>query len=149
MDSCPFEIDLDWEFDAPHWCDFTKEDNGISDDWFEKIEKKEELENQNSTQVNGTKKTPENTEIENKSPKETKTNSEKKHSKIPISTRRSLKTINSAKTNSTPKKNISNTENTNQNRIQLHSKIPTMRSSSKFSIQRQNSKEILKNPSPI
>ena len=143
MDPNHFEIDLDWEFDAPHWCDFTKEDNEISDDWFDKIEKQELMENQISQEQN-TKKTPEKAEKDtsNTSPTEFKTNSEKKHSKIPISTRRSVKSLNVSKNNITPKKNATGAENTNQNRLQLHSKIPTMRSSNRFTIQRQNSKEV-------
>jgi len=34
-----FEIDLDWEFDAPKWVDLLKEDNSNPDDWFLKLEK--------------------------------------------------------------------------------------------------------------
>lgn len=29
-------VDLEWEFDAPHWYDFTTEDNDNPDDWFDK-----------------------------------------------------------------------------------------------------------------
>jgi hypothetical protein len=28
-------IELDWEFNAPHWCDFSQEDVGNPDTWFD------------------------------------------------------------------------------------------------------------------
>ena len=142
MESTPFEIDLDWEFDAPHWCDFTKEDNGLSDDWFDKIEKQEEEHNKNEFLLNETKQISRNATQEKEMTHQTTPTQEKKHSKIPIPTRRVIRSGSVTKVSPRTRKDSAGKENINLNRIPIHSKIPTMRSSSRFNLQRQGSGSI-------
>ena len=44
MEDFGAQIDMDWEFDAPHWYDFDKEETENPDVWFDEQEAKMERE---------------------------------------------------------------------------------------------------------
>lgn len=133
-----FDIDLDWEFDAPHWCDFEKEEIGCDDTWFEEIEKTEKSENNDKKSQNETKENKlrsENENTDNVEPKAIEKNKRKKvsspekRSKIPIYSRKAIKSCVVSRENlELSRKQL---DQQSMSKIPTHSKIPIMRSSSK------------------
>lgn len=123
-------IDLDWEFDAPHWCDLENEECLVNDNWFEEEEKKalntknQELNEPKAENIETVNKEQHNAEEPNKKSMKF----DKNQSRIPIFSKKLAKSSNHAMTKSTTNLLKPETQE-NSSRIKLKSNIPILRNS--------------------